>query len=185
MKSDEEKQKQTYARFLAWKLKNAEKNQKYQKEYNKKYREANKEELNKKGVERQKRRRIESPEKVKAAERKYREKNAVKERERKTKWRIDNPSKIKENKIARKKKLRLKSENANQMPVMNVIYKCARRISKCIGIQFHVDHIMPLAHNGDHVASNLQILPEKINLRKGAKIPSYLHTKNLTNQPIN
>jgi hypothetical protein len=185
MKADEEKQKQTYARFLAWKLRNAEKNQKYQKEYNKKYREDNKEELNKKGVERQKRRRIENPEKVKAAERKYRERNTDKERERKAKWRIDNPSKTKENKIARKSKLRLKPENKNQRPVMNVIYKCAQRISKCIGIEFHVDHIMPLAHNGEHVASNLQILPGKINLRKSAKIPSYLYINNLTNQPIN
>jgi hypothetical protein len=181
MKANEEKRKQTYARFLNWESRNPEKYKAYQKEYHKKYREANKEALKKKEKEYQKKRRKENPEKVRESERKYREKNADKERERKAKWRIDNPSKTKENKIARKNKLRLKPENKNQRPVMNVIYKCAQRISKCIGIEFHVDHIMPLAHNGEHVASNLQILPGKINLRKSAKIPYHLHTKNLSN----
>lgn len=50
------------------------------------------------------------------------------------------------------------------------IYATAARISKCTGILHHVDHIMPLARGGLHHQSNLQILPAKINLRKGAKL---------------
>jgi 5-methylcytosine-specific restriction endonuclease McrA len=40
-----------------------------------------------------------------------------------------------------------------------------------LGKKMHVDHIRPLARGGRHVASNLQILPIGINMRKGTKCP--------------
>lgn len=38
-----------------------------------------------------------------------------------------------------------------------------------LGDEFHVDHIVPLAKNGQHIYSNLQVIPAICNLRKGAK----------------
>lgn len=49
-------------------------------------------------------------------------------------------------------------------------YAVARRVSKCLGIKHHVDHIIPIAKNGPHHQDNLQILPWRINFRKGSKI---------------
>lgn len=40
-----------------------------------------------------------------------------------------------------------------------------------LGKKMHVDHIRPLARGGKHEASNLQILPIGINMRKGTKCP--------------
>lgn len=37
--------------------------------------------------------------------------------------------------------------------------------------KMHVDHIMPLSKGGKHVATNLQILPAGLNMRKGNKCP--------------
>lgn len=38
-----------------------------------------------------------------------------------------------------------------------------------LGYQLQVDHIIPLAKGGGHVAENLQIIPIGINMRKGVK----------------
>ena len=48
-------------------------------------------------------------------------------------------------------------------------YKTSQRISKCLGIRFEVDHILPLAAGGIHCPSNLQIIPWRINRIKGKK----------------
>ena len=54
--------------------------------------------------------------------------------------------------------------------IVKTIYKTRDRISNCIGISFHVDHVIPIARGGKHIPSNLQLLPAKINIRKGARI---------------
>jgi len=170
MASDEIKQKQAYIRFLAWKLRNTEKNKEYQKEYSARYRKNNKELLNKAEKERQKKRRQEHPEKVKESESKYRKKFSLREAERKKQWRKDNPAKVKDVKLKRKNKLKLTEENPKIIKIMNTFYKTAQRISKCTGIPFHVDHIIPISKNGTHTANNLQILTASLNMKKSAKI---------------
>ena len=49
------------------------------------------------------------------------------------------------------------------------IYKEARRITKDTGLQYHVDHIRPLAAGGAHHPDNLQILKAVENLAKGSE----------------
>lgn len=52
------------------------------------------------------------------------------------------------------------------------LYKLSDRLSKCLGIPHHVDHIIPLQGklvSGLHIFSNLRVIPATINLRKGNK----------------
>ena len=56
---------------------------------------------------------------------------------------------------------------------MKCIYDQASRVSQCLGVQHHVDHIHPLRGRGLrglHVPWNLQVLPAKKNLEKSNKI---------------
>jgi hypothetical protein len=73
--------------------------------------------------------------------------------------------------LDRKKKLiascRLTCDDRN---TIKEIYSAARRVSRCLGIQFHVDHIVPVSRGGVHHQSNLQLLPAVVNLRKSDKI---------------
>lgn len=46
----------------------------------------------------------------------------------------------------------------------------ARRISKCVGIKFVVDHIYPLARGGSHCHRNVQVIPASLNQSKHAKV---------------
>lgn len=54
--------------------------------------------------------------------------------------------------------------------IMAHVFDIPGRVKCCCGIALHVDHIIPLAKGGQHCISNLQILPARINLRKGAKL---------------
>lgn len=61
-----------------------------------------------------------------------------------------------------------------------VVYAWAKRLSRCIGIPYDVDHITPLSAGGEHSARNLQPLPASINRRKHARrlscVPSCYRT---------
>ena len=50
--------------------------------------------------------------------------------------------------------------------VIHAFYEAARRVGKCLGIKFHVDHIVPLSLGGPHHQSNLQWVPYIWNLSK-------------------
>lgn len=84
--------------------------------------------------------------------------------------------------IAKSKRRRL--TKLSQMPLdanKNLIiqfYKMSERISKCCGIKFHVDHIIPISKGGLHHESNLRVIPQMINLRKGNRLVNILQDKN-------
>lgn len=62
------------------------------------------------------------------------------------------------------------TEDANR--AIEHIYDIARRLSGRDGIQYHVDHIVPISKGGMHDPYNLQIIPAKDNLEKGSKVPT-------------
>jgi hypothetical protein len=88
------------------------------------------------------------------------------------KWKSENRGKVvqsgKKRSIPMSKCLKLLG--GQQIGVLNQFYNYASRISECIGIKHHVDHVLPLAGDGFtglHVPWNLQVIPATINLRKG------------------
>ena len=48
------------------------------------------------------------------------------------------------------------------------IYEEARRLTKTTGVQYHVDHIRPLAAGGTHHPKNLQVITAEENLKKNS-----------------
>ena len=57
----------------------------------------------------------------------------------------------------------------NDKKVMECYYNLSIRLTECLGIEFQVDHIIPLQGelvSGLHIPSNLQILTKSANLRK-------------------
>lgn len=82
-------------------------------------------------------------------------------------WRKRNPEKKAASWISRRWNIQASRQD---QPSIGHIYKARARISKCLGITFHVDHIIPLAKGGKHVIENLQLLPARLNLKKSDKI---------------
>jgi len=159
-----------------WKQKNREKVKEQKKKYNKKYPE--------KLAERAARWKQKNPDKVKEQRKRYHEKYPEKRHENSKQWRFKNPEKLKEQKARgnftrRARKRNVYYENVDPLMVLD------RDKWKCRGCGIktpqilrgtwednapEVDHIIPLALGGSHVANNLQCLCRKCNQEKGATI---------------
>ena len=117
----------------------------------------------------------------------WKRKNVEKNRENSLKWQKQNPQKACERSkrwhrnnphVMRAISAKYRASRKNQTPslsedeknIIKEIYKTRERISECTGLKFHIDHIIPISKGGLHSASNLQILPEKVNIRKSDKI---------------
>ena len=98
---------------------------------------------------------------------KYRECNFSKYK----KWFLENKHRV--NQISAKRRARKRAGmilvTINDKKIINELYLTAKRIEKCTGIKFEIDHIMPLSKGGLHHPCNLQLLPSLINRRKHAK----------------
>jgi hypothetical protein len=98
----------------------------------------------------------------------WRNANREKVRAQNTRWRIKNKDRIAflaMNRIARKKAA---IPDGYDLRVIKPIYEWCARVTRCLGIQHHVDHVMPLARGGLHHHSNLQVLPATLNAKKSA-----------------
>ena len=49
-------------------------------------------------------------------------------------------------------------------------YKLRSLLSEATGVQYHVDHMWPLADGGPHWSGNLQVIPAEENLSKSASV---------------
>lgn len=128
-----------------------------------------------------------------AVERRRAEYDPEKERAQYARWRASNPEHRKKYaeayrasehgrrtkaRLQRLRKARMRSGEGDT-PEIRAIYAEAMRVEAVIqecpvfdipelGKKIHVDHIIPLAKGGSHDATNLQLLPAGLNMRKGA-----------------
>ena len=163
------------------------------------YRQENKEELKlkranyyKKNTEkllsRNKKYQQENKEKVKNTNDKYRRAHRKEFRMYAATYRQKNPEKVKLNnerfnhahpRYSSAKSARYKAEKRNQTPLdadkdkIEEFYKEAHILTKKTGIQYHVDHIMPISKGGLHHQDNLQVITATENLKKSNKIIDY------------
>ena len=114
--------------------------------------------------------RKENPDTHRNAVKNWRKNNLQKCKEYWKFWSNKNSEKIFNNKSLRRQREKSTTLTNSECLIVKVIVDCRKRISKCIGIPFHVDHIIPLSKGGQHKPFNLQILPAKINQRKHCKI---------------
>lgn len=84
-------------------------------------------------------------------------------------WRKKNPTKVREYSQRRRSLPPLPNGTIKRIAEAQR-WRCA--ICRCkIASGYHVDHIKPLARDGEHIASNVQLLCKSCNLRKSAKDP--------------
>lgn len=152
---------------------------------------------------RDRRYRANNPEKVRESARKrseqnrersreWRENNAERHRELIRRWKQENPERhLEHNRRSRKKYPDREAARAGKATAVSraglscipsgftiastiPFYKRARALTRSTSVQFHVDHIIPLARGGLHCPSNLQVITAAENIAKGDKLPSEL-----------
>jgi 5-methylcytosine-specific restriction endonuclease McrA len=149
-----------------------EKNKVKNREYSKKYYQANKRRcLDYQAIYRD----AYSP-RLLAKKAEYYVKNKQELQKKKRRYGQENVHKIAEASRSRQARKRGLTPVTASKRFMLEFYRTARRLTKCLGIAFHVDHIVPLARGGKHEESNLQVIPGAINVHKHTKIfpPAFL-----------
>ena len=117
-----------------------------------------------------------NPEKRKASVRNWVVRNRKRYSEISQRWIKKNPHKACE--FAGRRRAR--EQNAtlmisrDQKNILGCFYEVRERVSNCLGIPHHVDHVIPLSRGGYHIHTNLQVIPATINVRKHAKLPHKL-----------
>jgi 5-methylcytosine-specific restriction endonuclease McrA len=122
--------------------------------------------------ESQKRWNLKNLEKIRQYSRNHIAKNRQKSRERSRDYAKNNPEKrrsLEAERRARINKTYIPLSRDEKRTILS-IYESATRITNCLGIAHHVDHIFPLSRGGEHLPKNLQIIPASINCRKRNRV---------------
>jgi hypothetical protein len=101
----------------------------------------------------------------------YKIKNQEHYRQYGKEWSKKNIHKKNASSSKRKVKMTVCDLNKSQKNEIYEIYRKAQLKTQKTGIIYHVDHIVPLSMNGQHVPSNLRIITANENLKKGRNIP--------------
>lgn len=108
------------------------------------------------------------PEMVKKSQLKYRK--SEKGKANVARYLKTDKAKVKHAYNASKRRARIKKTSANvsskDVKIIQHFYAYRVRLQNKLGIDFHVDHIVPLSKGGLHRPSNLQVVPAVWNLRK-------------------
>jgi hypothetical protein len=107
---------------------------------------------------------------IKEQKRIYRQENNKVINLRHSLWVKNNLDKVNAKNTRRKTTKLNRTPNWSNQKDINILYKDAKELKKLTGINFHVDHIVPLKSkfvSAFHVVANLQILEAKENLSKG------------------
>lgn len=109
------------------------------------------------------------------AVRKWQDKNPEKVKSISSKWKKDNPDKHRATQ-AQRRAVKLRATpgwlSKDQISDIKSVYSLASKLGKFFGIDYHVDHIVPLKGKGVcglHVPWNLQILEARLNKSKSNK----------------
>jgi 5-methylcytosine-specific restriction endonuclease McrA len=85
-------------------------------------------------------------------------------------WKSENKSRVLASNAKRRAAQLQRTPSWANDQLIAAYYKEAKRLEELTGIEFHVDHIIPLQGelvSGLHVETNLQLLTQHDNLRKG------------------
>jgi 5-methylcytosine-specific restriction endonuclease McrA len=79
------------------------------------------------------------------------------------------------------RRARMVNTSTEYSPHLDELYKLAKRVSGCLKVDIHVDHIVPLVEGGAHSIRNVSLLPGKINSSKHSTLPHLLpeHIKSI------
>jgi len=112
--------------------------------------------------------------KVRGSQKKYRQSNPERERSRCRSYHLRNPEKAYARCAKRRAALWNSLDGGDPKTIM-CFYDYAKRVSKCTGIMFEVDHIFPISKGGKHVPSNLQVITMKMNRSKNNRVIDNVH----------
>ena len=123
--------------------------------------------------------RIERAAEVKAYRTKYNATHTAENTERQRRVRLNNPVRSRINMInanfkrrTRMKQIYIKLTDDEMIVRSRLISECVR-LEKELGIQYHIDHIVPIVLGGLDHPVNWQIISEAENCRKGSKMTGY------------
>lgn len=112
-------------------------------------------------------------EKVASKRKKYLRDNAEKLSAQQKKWNSENKGLVRAYRAKRRAQIKQATVPWADIKAIKKLYVDSVRITKESGIEYQVDHIIPLQHNkvcGLHCEANLQILKASENLSKGNKL---------------
>lgn len=122
---------------------------------------------------------------VHAIQKKNRQKYPEKEKLKTKTYKLNNPHKVSIWQQTRKAKLLNSIHPDHNKKMEEQLHLMRIRLSNCLGLYYHVDHILPLDKGGYHHHLNLQTIPGKLNEIKSTSLeykhPSLIHWTALPN----
>ena len=126
---------------------------------------------NDKNNERSRKRNVEFREQRLATQAKYRQNNIEKLRASGRKYQSEHRDKYAMHTASRRSRVKKASTglSGQDKMLMACFYSMASRLSSCTGIQWDVDHVVPISRGGLHAPFNLQVVPHRWNQVKNNK----------------